>query len=136
MSNRGRPRLPNSAHDLSGSKNARDDQITSGAMKYPDIPPVYLSDEAMKHWCTIVPGLVASEVAKEADRSVLAMLCASLARFHDWTVNAENLPIVSELERRNLGKTILEISDRFGLTPLSRARSGISKKVSGVKQRA
>jgi len=133
--NSGRPRKPNEDHELTGSRNAKFGQIESGELKYPEIPPDYISEAAKLHWIAIVPELVAQKTAKEADRTLLAMLCSQLARFHDNTVKSDSSPSVTEIERRNIVKNIVELSDRFGMSPLSRSRSGVSKKVSGVKQR-
>ncbi len=133
--NSGRPPVSNQKHGLTGSRNQRFDQIESGDLKDYFLPPFYLSDSAKVHWLAIVPGLVAQGTAKEADRTLLAMLCSQLARFHDTSVKSDGSPIIEEIERRNICKNIVELSDRFGMSPLSRSRSGISKKVSGIKQR-
>lgn len=132
----GRPRKSNAELELSGSRNAKKDQIESGEMHMPDIPPLYLSSVAMEHWRSIVPELCRMGTVKEADRSALARLCNLLARFYDSSINASTKePTVSEIERRNICKSIQEIEDRFGMNPLSRSRSGVSSKVSGIKQR-
>ena len=133
--NSGRPRKPNESLDLTGSRNKKFGQIESGDLLNPESPPHYLSTDAKAHWNAIVPGLVQQGTAKEADRTLLAMLCSQLARFHDTSFKSDGSPTIEEIERRNICKNIVELSDRFGMSPLSRSRSGISKKVSGVKQR-
>ena len=136
MSNRGRPRHDNAALELSGSRNAKHGQIESGDIYQPNNPPDYLSLEARHHWAIIVPELARMGTAKEADRTLLAMLCSQLAKFHDTSINVETKEAnVPEIERRNICKNIVELSDRFGMNPLARSRSGVSSKVSGIKQR-
>lgn len=134
--NSGRPRKDNETLALTGSKNLKHNQIESGALRDPEIAPDYLSEIAAQHWRSIVPELVLMATAKEADRTLLAMLCAQLAKFHNDSIDpSTKLPIVPEIERRNICKNIVELADRFGMSPLSRSRSGVSKKVSNVRQR-
>ena len=135
MSNRGRPRATNEDLELKGSRNIKVDQIESQDLILPTLPPNYLSDAAKRQWILIVPPLVASGTVKEADRSVLAMYCADLAKFHDTTVDSDSNPTVDEKDRQRIGKRILDTSDKFGMNPLARQRSGINKKTAGVKTR-
>jgi phage terminase small subunit len=132
-----RPRKTNEELAKAGSRNIKVDQIHSGEMVLPELPPIYLSTEAKKHWAMIVPSLVAAGVAKEADKSILAMYCADLAAFHDNGTNDEGEPIVDEKARRQIGKRILDVAREFGLTTLSRQRSGINSKQKNtlIKQR-
>lgn len=131
-----RPRKTNEQLKQAGSRNVKVDQIESGDMILPELPPIYLSQEAKKHWAMVVPSLVAAGVAKEADRSVLAMYCADLAAFHDNSMGEEG-PNVDEKARRQIGKRILDVAREFGLTTLSRQRSGINSKQKNslIKQR-
>ncbi len=135
MSNRGRPRATNKELELSGSRNVKVDGIESGAMIHPEIPPAFLSFKAQEQWSMLVPPLVEAGTAKEADRTVLALFCDCLARFYDNTAGDDKRPLIDEKERCKILKQIMDIADRFGMNPLSRARSGISKKATGVKQR-
>ncbi len=129
--NRGRPRKTDAELSLAGSKNAKINQQTTGELLNPSIPPPHLSPDAARQWIHVVPSISAGE----ADRMILCVLCECLARFYNFKVDAKDNPIVDEKERRSLTKTILDISDKFGMNPLSRQRSGISKKQLGVKQR-
>jgi phage terminase small subunit len=132
---RGRPPKPNEALKLSGSRNAKANPVESPKFNPKELAPDYLTKEGKKHWDLIVPPLLASDMIKEADRMVLGMLCADLAKFHDSSVDSEGKPTVDDKERQRIGKRILDTSDRFGMNPISRSRSGVSKKVTGVRQR-
>ncbi len=128
---KGRPPKTNAQHALSGSNNGRIGETVSLDLKDPHIPPSHLSEDAQKQWRLIVPSISAGE----ADRVILCVLCTCLSRFYNEKVDSNGSQIVDEKERRSLTKTILDISDKFGMNPLSRQRSGISKKQLGVKQR-
>lgn len=132
-----RPRTPNEKLQVGGSRNARVGVIESGELLQPEFAPQYLSIEAQGHWSRLVPALVASGTAKEADRTVLAMICADLATFHDRTINTStSLPNVDEKDRARIGKRIADFSDRFGMTPKARSLSGVNPKgKNGVMQR-
>ena len=132
----GRPRKTNEELALTGSRNIKVDQIESEELRNPHMPPERLSESGKKVWAETVPPMIANGTAKEADRGLICLYCHSVARFHDESINSETKePSVSDTEKRNLAKTILDIADRFGMSPLSRARSGVNKKQSGIKQR-
>lgn len=131
----GRPRKTNEELELSGSRNIKVGQIESGDLIHPEIAPSYLTSAGEEAWLEIVPPLVAAGTVKEADRTLLAMLCADSAKFHDTTVDSDGKPTVDEKERQRIGKRISDISDKFGMSPLARARSGVNKKTAGVKTR-
>lgn len=131
-----RQRKTNEEKELSGSKNTMRDQITSGELKEPQIPPPWMPTEAQRYWHHIVPTIEACE----ADRMILAILCTLNARFYNEKTYSEGPRlgecIVTEESRERITKQIMDISDKFGMNPLSRSRSGINKKTMGVKQRS
>lgn len=135
----GRPRKSNAEHELSGSKNGRVEQIESDELKNPDIPPPFLTDEAQRQWLHFVPNGKWGEM----DRMILCILSTLLAKFYNEKVYGDESPqiirgqpVVSEESRERITKQIMDISDKLGMNPLSRQRSGISlKKTGGIKTR-
>ncbi len=132
---KGRPNKPNCELELSGSKNKRLGGIESSPLELATLPPGYLSSGAQRQWLLVVPPLASAGIAQESDRMVLSLLCDCLARFYDNTVGEDKRPLIDERERSKILKQIIDISDKFGMNPLARSRSGVSKKTLGVKQR-
>jgi P27 family predicted phage terminase small subunit len=123
-----RPRKTTDELKKTGSRNVKVDQLESGELVNPLHAPGYLEPAARRHWEELVPKLVDAGVAKEADRTMLAVYCADLARFHENKHDSDGEPLVDEKERSRIGERLRKTAEQFGLTPLSRQRSGINAK--------
>lgn len=127
---RGRPRKPVAQKVAEGTFRPDRDgdpalQVEASGLP---VPPADLSAEALAFWNLIVPQLVASKVAAEADSTQLGMMCQWWARYQRYSEACDTLPID---DKGLYQMTVLcgiawtnfdKIAARFGLTPSDRAK--------------
>lgn len=126
----GRPRKPDEMKILDGTWRAdRDGDPSADVVADGEpVPPSFLKGEALRFWREVVPGLVASGIAKARDSYQLAELCTwwarhrRLSRMIDTAKNADkrlhSLILMAGIAWMNFDK----IAVRFGLTPSDRAK--------------
>lgn len=130
---RGRPRKSNDELLAQGSRNGRVAEIDSEVLSRDAVPPQFLPLKAVLFWFELLRCVPAPKLA---DVPLLAHWADLNERYYDRTIDPKTkLPTVDEKERARISKQIFEISDKFGMNPLSRSRSGVSKKTLQVKQR-
>jgi P27 family predicted phage terminase small subunit len=143
----GRMRLPDSHHDLVGSKyrdRHEPSQIAAGRPKQPD----HLCADAKKEWRRIIPLLEQRGTLSKADSAVLAVYCETHARWlqaksevteHGLMIAVTVLDSAGEqvtTRKPNPALKIAETCERslrsflreFGCTPQSRERVKPTKK--------
>lgn len=96
--------------------------------------PVSLSDDAKKHWRTIVKQLAAAKIMTKLDSDALALYCEAYARWNDANQHLQKFGIVVKSPQGwPIQSPYLSISNRafdqmksmlgeFGMTPASRTK--------------
>jgi P27 family predicted phage terminase small subunit len=142
----GRPRKPDELKILEGTFRKDRDGDPSQAVQATGepAPPPHLKGEALAFWSEVVPGLVATGVAKAADAPALAGMCEWWARYRKL---ARRLDRMTGKAAKAMPQVVMmlgiawdkfdRVAARFGLTPSDRAklRLGDQQKTAGVMSR-
>lgn len=82
--------------------------------------PKGLTKTAKEHWESVVPGLVATGVAKECDSAALAEMCRAWSDLQ--ALNAENDPVGLIYKLKTARDCWSRLAGQFGLTPAMREK--------------
>ena len=125
----GRPRKPTAQLHLHGGYRP-DRHASRSAEPQPDgVPekPTDLPKYALEHWDRVVPGLVATGVAKACDGPALLMLChwwheLQTLRKQRKKDDQQRLQLMAKCQRN-----WNDLAFRFGMTPVDRSRLTVDR---------
>lgn len=123
----GRPRLPNSQKQLSGSRNAKTGIETSLVpMQTPELPPTILKGKSAEMWEAFITPLAKANILLETDRIAATVIADCMGSLFETKPNDKGVEVrVEDKERRLLSETLLDFLNAFGLTSRSREAMGI-----------
>src|SRR5688572_22900134 len=126
---RGRPRKPDELKILDGTWRPDKDADPSAPPVADGVPvmPRRLVGEAAEMWGRVVPGLIASGLAKERDADQLASMCEWWGRYREYSDRLDTAPESQDTYRLMIQVGIChtnfdKVASRFGLTPSDRAK--------------
>jgi P27 family predicted phage terminase small subunit len=133
---RGRPKKPDDLKILDGTwRRDRDGKPEERVQAEGEpVPPSHLKGESLSFWKHVVPGLIKSGVAKEADAPELAMMCEWWGRYRRYSRMLDRM----KNNDKNLYQTTIlcgiactnfdKVASKFGLTPSDRAKLRVPNK--------